>query len=97
MALTLRDLATSAGATAVPSIVAFGEPGAPTIQSVYEEFRDTLLRDVEASRPDVVILFLHGAMLSQDCLDCEGDILERVRALVGRRFRSAWCSIPTPI
>lgn len=83
LAQTLRELVTSAGAMVVPSIVAFAQPGAPTIQHVYEELRDSLLRDVEASRPDIVILFLHGAMLSQDCLDCEGDILERVRALVG--------------
>jgi microcystin degradation protein MlrC len=83
MALTLRDLLTAAGATPIPSIFAFAQPGAPTIQGVYEQLRDTLLHDVEASRPDMVILFLHGAMLSQDCLDCEGEILERVRALVG--------------
>jgi microcystin degradation protein MlrC len=83
LALTLRDVLASKGATAVPSIVAFAQPGAPTIQGVYEQLRDTLLRDVEAVRPDMVILFLHGAMLSQDCLDCEGDVLERVRALVG--------------
>src|SRR4249920_848159 len=42
MALTLRELATSAGATAIPSIVAFAQPGAPTIQGVYEEFRGHL-------------------------------------------------------
>ena len=69
MALAVRDLVTSAGATAVPSIVAFAQPGAPTIQHVYEQLRDALLRHVETSRPDVVFLFLHGAMLSQDCLD----------------------------
>ena len=33
---------------------------------------------------DAVILLLHGAMVSERCLDCEGDILARVRDIVGR-------------
>jgi microcystin degradation protein MlrC len=32
---------------------------------------------------DGVILGLHGAMVAQGCDDCEGDLLERVRAIVG--------------
>jgi microcystin degradation protein MlrC len=30
-----------------------------------------------------VMLFLHGAMISQDCWDCEGEILSMVRQIVG--------------
>lgn len=83
MALTVRSLLEAAGAQVHPGIFAFAQPGAPTIQGVYEELRDALLADVAATKPDLVILFLHGAMQSQDCLDCEGDILARVRALTG--------------
>lgn len=83
MARTLRSLAEDAGASAHPSIFAFAQPGAPMVQSAYEHLRSRLLSDVVACRPDLVILSLHGAMLSERCLDCEGDILAQVRALVG--------------
>lgn len=84
MALVLRSLVEGAGAVALPSVFAFAQPGAPTIQSAYEDLRDRLLSDIAASSPDLVILFLHGAMLSQQCWDCDGAILEAVRARVGR-------------
>jgi microcystin degradation protein MlrC len=32
---------------------------------------------------DIVLLFLHGAMMSQDCWDCEGEVLTMVRQIVG--------------
>ena len=32
---------------------------------------------------DAVVLGLHGAMVAQGYDDCEGDLLERVRAIVG--------------
>ena len=32
---------------------------------------------------DIVLLGLHGAMVAQDCLDCEGELLEAVREIVG--------------
>ena len=83
LARTVRSLAAEAGASAHPSIFAFAQPGAPMVQSAYEHLRDRLLRDIAACRPNLVILSLHGAMLSEQCLDCEGDILARVRALVG--------------
>ena len=54
------------------------------MQSVYEELRDMLLDDLRAALPvDGVLLHLHGAMISERCDDCEGDILERVRQIVG--------------
>ena len=34
---------------------------------------------------DVVLLFLHGAMVSSGCDDCEGDIIARLRDIVGPR------------
>jgi microcystin degradation protein MlrC len=68
----------------VESICAFAQPGAPTTQTAYEELRGMLLDDLRAAMPvDAVLLHLHGAMISERCDDCEGDILARVRALVG--------------
>ena len=59
-------------------------PLGPIRQSVYEQLRDELLEDLRVAMPvDAVMLMLHGAMTAEDCLDCEGDLLERARQLVG--------------
>ena len=46
--------------------------------------RDEILGQLKAALPvDGVILGLHGAMVAYGYDDCEGDLLERVRAMVG--------------
>lgn len=68
----------------VESLFAHAQPSGPTVQSVYESFRDEILRDLKSKGPfDVALFFLHGAMVSTDCDDCEGDILSRARAILG--------------
>jgi len=53
-------------------------------RAVYESLRDTLLTDLKAVLPvDMVALGLHGAMTAEGYSDCEGDILCRIRRLVG--------------
>jgi microcystin degradation protein MlrC len=67
-----------------PGLQAFAAPAGITPRSVYEALRDELLADLEASAPvDGVMLFLHGAMVAEGYDDCEGDLLSRVRTLVG--------------
>ena len=74
----------SQGVTVVASVCAQAEPGAPTKQSVYEKYRTMIIDDLHACSPvDFVLLSLHGAMVSQGCYDCEGDILDHVRRAVG--------------
>jgi microcystin degradation protein MlrC len=84
MARRLRELVEPEGGQVIPSLFAFAEPAAPTVQAVYERLRDIVLDDLRAAAPvDMVILFLHGAMIAQETWDCEGDILARVRQIVG--------------
>lgn len=79
-----RDLCRGRDLDYVESVFAFAQPSGRVLQSVYEELRDEILTDLKEKGPfDVVLLFLHGAMVSQECDDCEGDILSRVRAIVG--------------
>jgi microcystin degradation protein MlrC len=79
-----RDLCRERGYEFVESLFAFAQPSGRAVQSVYENYRDEILKDLKAKGPfDVVLLFLHGAMASQECDDCEGDILARVREIVG--------------
>ena len=81
-----KKMATDAGFEIVESISADAQPAGPVVQKVYEELRDCLLQDLQEALPvDMVLLSMHGAMVSQKCNDCEGDILERTRELVGNK------------
>ncbi|MVT55645.1 microcystin LR degradation protein MlrC-like protein [Bradyrhizobium yuanmingense] len=60
------------------------QPAGVTNRRDYEFMRDEILSQLEAALPvDGVLLDLHGAMVAHGYEDVEGDILERVRALVG--------------
>jgi len=84
MARALRDFLEPEGGQVTPGLFAFAQPAGPAVQGVYERLRDALLDDLKAAQPvDMVVLFLHGAMISQACWDCEGEILTMVRAIVG--------------
>jgi len=80
----LRDAAQAHGHTVVESVAAQAQPSGRTVRAVYEDLRDQILDDLRAALPvDAVQLFLHGAMVADGCDDCEGDLLARVRAIVG--------------
>ncbi len=65
-------------------LLAAAQPAGTTVQSAYETLREELLQRLQAAMPvDAVLLVLHGAMVAESYPDCEGDLIERVRALVG--------------
>lgn len=81
-----RRLAMRDGHTVSESISAFATPAGATQKSVYEELRDEIVADLRAALPvDAVMLFLHGAMVAEGYDDCEGDVLAKVRAVVGAK------------
>jgi microcystin degradation protein MlrC len=62
----------------------WAEPSAPVSQAGYESMRDEILAQLKAAMPvDGVLLGLHGAMLAYGYDDCEGDLITRVREIVG--------------
>ena len=62
----------------------WAEPSGLTTQAAYESMRDEILDQLKAAMPlDGVLLGLHGAMLAHGYDDCEGDIIARVREIVG--------------
>lgn len=68
----------------VEGMVAGAQPSGTTTRATYEALRDELLADLQRALPvDMVLLGLHGAMVADGYDDCEGDLLARVRALVG--------------
>jgi microcystin degradation protein MlrC len=79
-----RDAARALGWEVVEGLAAFATPAGNTTTSVYEALRDEILADLAAALPvDAVLLNLHGAMIADGYLDAEGDLLHRVRQIVG--------------
>lgn len=72
------------GADCVEGLSAVAVPGGPVVQSDYKVLRDEWLDALRAAEPvDAVVLILHGAMVADAIPDCEADILQHVRAVVG--------------
>nr|WP_321440650.1 M81 family metallopeptidase [uncultured Hyphomonas sp.] len=80
--LTAKALAR--GHEVVEGLSAAASPSAPLARQDYESLSDEILAGLEAALPvDAVALFLHGAQLAEGMDDCEGDLLVRIRRLVG--------------
>ena len=74
------------GGLAVPLMYASATPGGIVTRAAYRELRAALLDRMRAAgRVDGVLLALHGAMVTEDHADAEGDLLRGVRTLVGPR------------
>lgn len=82
--VALRKRAATDGLTIIEGTATWAEPGGLLQRQAFEELRDEILAQLKAALPvDAVILGLHGAMVAQAYDDCEGDLLERMRAIVG--------------
>lgn len=79
-----RRRARAEGWTLVEGSCSFAEPAGLVSREAYETLRDEVLEQLRAAMPlDGVLLGLHGAMVADGYDDCEGDLIERVRAIVG--------------
>lgn len=79
-----RQRAKTHGWTLIEGMVAAAQPGGITTRHAWETLRDELLADLRAALPvQMVLLGLHGAMVADGCDDCEGELLQRVREIVG--------------
>ena len=79
-----RQRAREHGWQLIEGLVASAQPSGITTRLAYETLRDELLADLRAAMPvDMVLLGLHGAMVADGYDDCEGDLLARVRRIVG--------------
>jgi microcystin degradation protein MlrC len=69
----------------VPTAWAAASPSAHVTEDAYERIAGMILEHLRAALPvDGVYLDLHGAMVAEHVDDGEGELLSRVRALVGR-------------
>lgn len=68
----------------VPLLWASASPSARVTRDAFERISAMILEDLAAALPlDGVYLDLHGAMVSEDHDDGEGELLRRIRALIG--------------
>lgn len=82
--IVFRDRARARGWDVVESLCTFAVPAGPTVQSVYEAYRDEILDDLRRAQPvDAVLLSLHGAMVAEATESCETDLVRRVRETIG--------------
>ncbi|MES2715116.1 MAG: M81 family metallopeptidase [Pseudomonadota bacterium] len=79
-----KQQAQALGWTVVEGLAAFAAPAGDTTRCTHAALRDEILADLQRAMPvDAVMLNLHGAMIAEGDPDAEGDLLARVRALVG--------------
>lgn len=79
-----REVCAQQGWQLIEGSASWADPAGLVARATYEELRDEILEQLRAALPvDAVVLGLHGAMVAQGYDDAEGDILERVRAIVG--------------
>jgi|TARA_R110002126_G_scaffold243516_4_gene386773 microcystin degradation protein MlrC len=79
-----RAVCADLGWTLIEGSASWADPAGLVARATYEELRDEILAQLQAAMPvDGVVLGLHGAMVAQGYDDPEGDLLARVRAIVG--------------
>lgn len=79
-----RQVAAELGWELIEGTAAWADPAGLVNRATYEGLRDEILDQLRAALPvDGVVLGLHGAMVAQGYDDPEGDLLSRVRDIVG--------------
>ncbi|WP_421779868.1 M81 family metallopeptidase [Kiloniella litopenaei] len=79
-----RRRAKEEGWDLVEGTATWAEPGGIVNSKTWDGLREEVLAQLRSALPvDAVVLGLHGAMVAQNCRDCEGALLEAVRKIVG--------------
>jgi microcystin degradation protein MlrC len=79
------EAAQAAGWDLVPTISCGASPSAHVTEDAYERIVRVMIDGVKAAGPlDAVYLDLHGAMVTEHLDDGEGEILARVRKVIGK-------------
>lgn len=80
----LRRRAAAGEIELIEGTATWAEPGGIVNAQTWDRLREEVLGQLRAAMPvDAVVLGLHGAMIADTCVDCEGVLIEAVRAIVG--------------
>jgi len=77
------QVARAAGHTILPLSWCFAQPGGTVTAQAFERIAAELLAPLGGLAPDAVFIELHGAMVADGFEDAEGELLRRIRAIVG--------------
>lgn len=79
----MLDVLAGAGATAVPLIAAFAAPSGPVTREAFDTLVGEMEERLRAAGPiDGLLLALHGALVVEDQPDGDGEIIQRMRAIL---------------
>lgn len=79
-----RRVTAQKGWELIEGTAAWADPAGLVNRQTYEDLRHEILGQLRSALPvDAVVLGLHGAMVADGCEDTEGDLLQRVREIVG--------------
>ena len=77
------DFAAKQGWQLKPSIWTGATPSAHITDDAFERICAPILKDAATLDFDAIYLDLHGAAVAEHCDDCEGELLRRLRSVVG--------------
>jgi microcystin degradation protein MlrC len=79
------DVARDRGWRMIHTVSALASPAGPVARAAYDHIAGIICREVTAhkGRLDGILLSLHGAQVCDFCEDGEGELLRRLRAIVG--------------
>lgn len=76
----------------VPIMVASATPGGPITRETYESLVNQILTPLKENGPyDALLFYIHGAMSVIDMDDPEGDLILRVREVIGNKALVSTC------
>ncbi|PYB72519.1 M81 family metallopeptidase [Rhizobium wuzhouense] len=79
-----RKVCAQKGWTLIEGTATWADPAGLVNRQTYEGLRDEILDQLKAAMPvDAVVLGLHGAMVADGYMDPEGDLLTRIRDIIG--------------
>lgn len=80
----LRKRVQSEGIELIEGTATWAEPGGLISRATWDRLRDEVLDQLRDALPlEAAIFGLHGAMIADGCVDCEGELLERARKITG--------------
>ena len=77
------DEVRKAGHEVIPIAWTMAQPAGPVTSHAFERITATLVDGYRRSGADVIFCELHGAMVADEFDDAEGELLRRIRAVVG--------------
>lgn len=80
----LRARVAREGIELIEGTATWAEPGGLLSRRTWVHLRDEILEQISDAMPlDAAVFGLHGAMIADGCVDCEGELLAMARSIVG--------------